>query len=85
MKNIISIAISVLLIVALGFAEHFYLEKAFGDFDKEIDTFIAKLESDNLTENDVKASEQNWENVKEILHLIIPHNDIKPFNESFSE
>lgn len=85
MKNIIAIIISIALIVGMGLAEHYYIDKIFGDFDVEIEDFMISLNEGTLTENDIIKSEENWEKIKEMLHLIIPHNDIKPFNESFSE
>lgn len=85
MKNVISIIVGIAIVITLGFAESYYIDKTFKTFEKEIDSFIVKLDEGTLTENDVIESEKNWEKVKKSLHLIIPHNDIKPFNESFSE
>ncbi|MBO5525605.1 MAG: DUF4363 family protein [Clostridia bacterium] len=75
-KNILSIAITVLLLLSAGLFEHFYLKKEFNEFNEVLVELYKKTEDRTALKEDGEAAQAIWEKKKKTLHIVIPHTSI---------
>ena len=67
-----AIAVSVGLFI---FAE-WYLHRQFNEFHEAVEILYEKVENETATRDDGLAIRTLWDEKKEKLHILIPHNDI---------
>ena len=84
-KTFISIiSVSFLLLVGSIF-EHNFVNKQFNDFRNVLTVLYEKIDDESAIQDDVYAVQKNWLAKKKILHIFIPHNDIKEVDLWLSE
>lgn len=84
-KSIISVLISLCLIFCGATLENKFVKKQFDEFDIVLETFYEKAENNTANEQDALAVQKNWLEKKKVLHIFIPHNDIKEIDLWISE
>lgn len=62
-----------------------FVEKQFAEFDVVLDELYEKVDSEQAVKDDVLAVQKNWLDKKKVLHIFIPHNDIKEIDLWLSE
>lgn len=76
-KSIISVLISLALIFGFAAYENSFVMRQFDEFSTVLDTLYEKVENETANKQDVLAAQQNWVDKKKVLHIFIPHNEIK--------
>jgi len=76
-KSIISVLISLALIFGFAAYESNFVMRQFDEFSTVLDTLYEKVENQTANKQDVLAAQQNWVDKKKVLHIFIPHNEIK--------
>lgn len=84
-KNMISLAVAVALLVGLGAAERTYLDRAFSDVETQLCALYDKTVDKTATEEDGMALQALWNQEKRTLHIFIPHADIREMDLWISE
>jgi hypothetical protein len=76
-KSLISIAVVTCLLVVGSLYEINHVNKQFDDFNQVLTVLYDKIEDQTATTDDVYAVQDNWLNKKKMLHVFIPHTEIK--------
>ena len=76
-KSIVSIAICLALIVGGAVFEHSFVNRQFEEFTCVVDSLYEKTQAETANKQDVAAAQECWRKKKEVLHIFIPHNDIR--------
>ena len=84
-KSIIYIAVTAAIIVTFSVLEQTTLRSSFKDLSAETAIIKTKAEEKTLTEKDVANLQKKWIKKKEVLHVYIPHNEIKEADLWISE
>ena len=84
-KSLVSIFVALALLAGFAAFEWTYVDKQFEAFGEELETLIDKVEAETANGEDAKAIQTSWENRKEHLHILIPHNDIARIDDYMSE
>lgn len=84
-RSLIYILVSLAIICGLTFCEQSTLESSFNDLKREVAVIKEKAQSETVAEKDVKKLQDKWIKQKEILHVFIPHNEIKEVDLWLSE
>ncbi len=84
-KSIIYTATALVLCVTLFIFCELYLHAQFDELYKVSDSIYAKIEDKSVTEDDAYALKSLWEEKKQTLHIIIPHNDVSSFELAINE
>ena len=77
MKNLIILFSIVIIIIGLTLFEFFYLQSTFDDFTFFIEVIKLDIENEVVENEDINQLIKYWENKRKILHIIIPHVDIR--------
>ena len=84
-KTFVSMLIvSIILVFGMAFESKF-INKQFSDFNDVLCVLYEKVDSETATIDDVYAVQQNWLKKKKILHVFIPHTEIKEVDLWLSE
>ena len=84
-KTFISmLVVSMVLIFGMVFESKF-INKQFTDFNEVLCVLYEKVDEEVATIDDVYAVQQNWLKKKKILHVFIPHTEIKEVDLWLSE
>ena len=84
-KTIIStICVALLLTVGAIFENHF-VHKQFYELNSVFVCLYEKIDDKTATQDDVYATQKSWLNKKRVLHIFIPHNEIKEIDLWLSE
>lgn len=75
-KNLLAILISSLLLIGISVYELNYMEREFDKLTEQVQTLIDKTEEETANIEDAKALKHSWDNVKETMHVWVPHNDL---------
>lgn len=84
-KSLISIAAALAILLTAAFAEWFFVERQFTDFEQEISALTDKVEAKTANAEDAKTIRASWDEKKSRLHIVIPHNDIARIDDWISE
>ena len=84
-KSLISIAVVTCLLVVGSLYEINHVNKQFNDFNQVLTVLYDKIEDQTATTDDVYAVQDNWLNKKKMLHVFIPHTEIKEVDLWLSE
>ena len=84
-KSIVYILVTAAIILTFSFLEQTTLNRNFGELSKEISIIKEKADDESLSANDVTAFQNKWIKAKEVLHVYIPHNEIKELDLWISE
>ncbi|MBE7090924.1 MAG: DUF4363 family protein [Clostridiales bacterium] len=84
-KNLITAAISLLIVFLLCFAEAKVQTSAFSKMHTALTEVYQKAMEETATEEDGKALRLLWERQKNKLHVFIPHTDIREMDLWISE
>lgn len=76
-KSIVSVIIAISLILGGAVLENRFVRKQFDEFNIVLDTFYEKVENKTANKQDAIAVQKSWIEKKKVLHIFIPHNDIK--------
>ena len=84
-RSIISM-LCVAIILAFGaIYENNFVTRQFDEMHTVLQTLYEKVDEKSATQDDVYAVQQNWIEKKKVLHVFIPHNDIKEVDLWLSE
>ena len=84
-KTFISILVVSLLLVVGSMYENNFIKTKFEDFNSVLTVLYDKIDSESATQDDVYAVQKNWLSKKKVLHIFIPHNEIKEIDLWLSE
>lgn len=84
-KTFISILVVSLLLVVGSMYENNFIKTKFEDFNWVLTVLYDKIDSESATQDDVYAVQKNWLSKKKVLHIFIPHNEIKEIDLWLSE
>ena len=84
-KTIISILVVSSLLIVGSIYENNFVKKQFEDFNQVLTVLYQKIDDTTATQDDVYAVQKNWLSKKKVLHIFIPHNDIKEIDLWLSE
>lgn len=76
-KSLVSALCALALLFGAAFYEQNYIKNTFDAFHVFLDEVYIKTEEETCTKEDASALQQFWINKKEVLHVWIPHNEIK--------
>ena len=84
-KSFVSMLIVSMVLVFGILFESKFINKQFTDFNEVLCVLYEKVDSETATIDDVYAVQQNWLKKKKILHVFIPHTEIKEVDLWLSE
>ena len=61
------------------------MQRQFGEFHEVLTELYQKVDEQTAVEDDVYAVQKNWLDKKRVLHIFIPHNEIKEVDLWLSE
>ena len=76
-KTIISTICVALLLTAGAIFENHFVHKQFDELNSVFVCLYEKIDDKTATQDDVYATQKSWLNKKRVLHIFIPHNEIK--------
>lgn len=76
-KSIITTFLAISILFCASILENNYVDKTFDTFYNFLKQSETKLESKNVSLQDIEVLEGFWLDKKRSLHIFIPHNDIK--------
>lgn len=76
-KSIISAACALIILFAAAFYEGTYVKNTFNAFHSYLSQTEEKLERQTACAEDARALQRFWLDKKRVLHVFIPHNEIK--------
>ena len=76
-KTITSILVVACLLIVGAIYENTFVTKQFDEMHEVLVTLYDKVDDTTATQDDVYAVQKNWIAKKKVLHIFIPHNDIK--------
>lgn len=84
-KSLVSMLTVLSLLVVASILETWFVNKQFKEFDGVLFELYQKVDEKVAVEDDVLAVQKNWLDKKRVLHIFIPHNDIKEMDLWLSE
>lgn len=84
-KSLVSMLFALAVLIAGSIYETNFVEKQFKEFDVVLEELYEKVDAKSAVKDDVLAVQKNWLDKKRILHIFIPHNDIKEIDLWLSE
>ena len=84
-KSFVSMLIVSMVLVFGILFESKFINKQFTDFNEVLCVLYEKVDTETATIDDVYAVQQNWLKKKKILHVFIPHTEIKEVDLWLSE
>ena len=76
-KSIVTVIIALFLIFGGAVFEAKFVNKQFNEFDVALSSLYDKTKDQTANKQDVLAVQENWHAKKRVLHIFIPHNEIK--------
>lgn len=73
------------LLIVGSIYEHDFVSRQFNEFHGVLSVLYEKIDNESATQDDVYAVQKNWLSKKKVLHIYIPHNDIKEIDLWLSE
>ena len=84
-KTFISILVVASLLIVGAIYENTFVKRQFTEINQVLVTLYDKIDDNTATQDDVYAVQKNWIEKKKVLHIFIPHNDIKEIDLWLSE
>ncbi len=84
-KTLISMICVFALLTFGAIYETTFVQKQFGEFSDVLTELYQKVDEHTAVEDDVYAVQKNWLDKKRVLHIFIPHNEIKEVDLWLSE
>ena len=84
-KTIITIICSALIIAGSAIYESNFVARQFNEFHAVLSVLYDKVDGEVATQDDVYAVQKNWREKKHVLHIFIPHSEIKEVDLWLSE
>ncbi len=84
-KTLITIIITALILIGGAIYETSFITRQFNEFSDVLEVLYEKIDDQTATQDDVYAVQENWIEKKKVLHVFIPHNDIKEVDLWLSE
>ncbi len=84
-KSLVSMLTVLSLLIVGSILETWFVNKQFKEFDGVLFELYQKVDQEIAVEDDVLAVQKNWLDKKRVLHIFIPHNDIKEMDLWISE
>lgn len=84
-KSIISSLCALIILFAASYGEGAYIKNTFDDFSIFLVQTNEKLEKQTASTQDALALQNFWKEKKRVLHIFIPHNEIKEIDLWLSE
>lgn len=84
-KTVLSIILVCIILISGAIYENDFVHRQFDEFSKVLTVLYEKVDNQTATQDDVYAVQKNWINKKKVLHIFIPHNDIKEVDLWLSE
>ena len=84
-KTIISICVVSLLLLVGSIYENNFINRQFDELNTVLVVLYDKIDNETATQDDVYAVQKNWLSKKKVLHIFIPHNEIKEIDLWLSE
>ena len=84
-KSIISTIITLLIIIIGAVTENFFVTKSFKQLNTIATICQQKAEENTINYNDVMVLQNTYINKKKVLHIFIPHTEIKEMELWISE
>ena len=85
LKTLVSLLLALAILVGGEIFESFFVEKQFNEFTVALESLYEKADEKEITKEDVLAVQKNWIEKKHVLHIFIPHNEIKEVDLWLSE
>ena len=84
-KTLVSMLCVFLLLTFGAIYETDFVQRQFGEFHEVLTELYQKVDQETAVEDDVYAVQKNWLDKKRVLHIFIPHNEIKEVDLWLSE
>lgn len=84
-KTFVSMILASLILLAGAVYENNFVKRQFLEFSAVLQTLYDKVDEQTATIDDVYATQNNWLEKKKVLHVFIPHNDVKEIDLWLSE
>ncbi len=84
-KTFFSILVVASLLIVGSIYEHTFIKRQFDEFNQVLTVLYEKIDDETATQDDVYAVQKNWLSKKKVLHIFIPHNEIKEIDLWLSE
>ncbi len=84
-KTLISTLIVGIILLAGAIYESHFVNKQFVEMHEVLEVLYEKVDDKTATQDDVYAVQKNWIEKKKVLHIFIPHNEIKEVDLWLSE
>ena len=84
-KTIISILVVSCLLIIGSIYENDFINRQFDELNTVLTVLYDKIDNQSATQDDVYAVQKNWLSKKKVLHIFIPHNEIKEIDLWLSE
>ena len=76
-KSIISAILGFLILIGASIIENNVVTKSFDNFNDKLIELKDKIEKETAIKQDAILVQDFWINEKQVLHVLIPHNEIK--------
>ncbi len=84
-KTLVSMLCVLAILVGGAIYESTFVSRQFNEFHEVLSVLYEKVDEQTATQDDVYAVQNNWIDKKKVLHVFIPHNDIKEVDLWLSE
>ena len=84
-KTVVSILVVFCILIIGAIYENTFVNKQFNEFNQVLTVLYEKIDDNTATQDDVYAVQKNWLSKKKVLHIYIPHNEIKEIDLWLSE
>ena len=84
-KTLISMLCVAVILLAGAMYESDFVKRQFLEFHDVLNVLYEKVDDKTATQDDVYAVQNNWIEKKKVLHVFIPHNEIKEVDLWLSE
>lgn len=84
-KTLVSILVVASLLFIGTIYENDFVKRQFNEINQVLIILYDKVDNNTATQDDVYAVQKNWIEKKKVLHIFIPHNDIKEMDLWLSE
>ena len=84
-KTLVSMIIVFVILLCGVFYENDFVSRQFVEMQSVLEVLYDKVDSHEATQDDVYAVQNAWIEKKKVLHIFIPHNEIKEVDLWLSE
>lgn len=84
-KTLISMIFVGIILLAGVLYENDFVNRQFIEMHEVLEVLYEKVDDQSATQDDVYAVQKNWIEKKKVLHIFIPHNEIKEIDLWLSE